>query len=320
MSVDWLTSALEAHKRGDYAGALRACVRVPQDRESQTRAHAIRAAVLAKLGRPAEALSEIEAAIRLGASSVALHTMAARIHAARGDRRAAREWIDRALRDHPSSRQLLELREQIVLQMHLLTGLHDHFELAVALHPTWPEPRGKLIAVLMMVGLYEAAETHVDAALAQEPHRTDLYVHRAIIAIETGRGAAALPPLDRALALSQTASERARIAQLLVKAGALTRARQVVEENLALAPTAPEARLQAGFFAVWRGDVDAAERAVRQSRSQTPGVAKLGAAIGLVVGDHGAALIAASDALHEQPTDAEALALRAAALFLSRAL
>src|SRR2546428_3044512 len=103
MSEDWVKSALEAHKRRDYAGALRACGQAPRDRESQTRAHAIRAAVLSKSARPEEARSEIEAAMQLGADSITLYKLAARTHAACGDWRAARDWIDRALRQHPSS-------------------------------------------------------------------------------------------------------------------------------------------------------------------------------------------------------------------------
>lgn len=315
MTNDWLASALEAHKRGDYAGALRACVRVPGDRASQTRAHAIRAAVLVKLDRPDEALAEIESAIELGSDAVALYKMAARIHGARGDRRAARDWIDRALRQHPSSRELLEVRERIVVEMHLLTGLYDHLELAVTLHPTWTRARERLIAVLVMLGLYEAAGTHLEIAIAQQPHRADLRMQQATAAVATGRPAAALVALDRALELGASPTERALVAGLLVKAGALAKARRTVKENLARAPEAPEARLQAGFFALWQGDARCAENAVRQLPPHTPGRAKLEAAIALDGGRHEAALVAASGAVDETATDAEAHALRAASLF-----
>lgn len=315
MYADWLARALSAHKRGDYAGAVRACLEAPGDRESQTRAHAIRAGALAKLDRPAEALSEIEAAIELGADSIELYKLAARICVARGDRRAARDWIDRALQPHRSSRQLLELREEIVSRMHLLTGLYEHVELAVRLHPTWTEARERLIALLLMLKLYEAAETHVEAAIAQEGNRPDLYVQQALIAIETGRCGAALPALDRASALSDSAPERALIAQLFLRAGALTAARQTVERNLVRTPAAPEARLQAGLFALWQGHIPEAEDAVRQLPLQTPERVKLEAAIALVGGRYDAGLVAAADALHENRTDAEAHTLRAACLF-----
>src|SRR5262249_55646978 len=152
--------------------------------------------------------------IGLGADSIELYKLAARIHEARGDGRMARDWIDRALQRDPSARQLLELRERIVSRMHLLTGLYDHSELTVRLHPTWTEARERLVAQLLTLGLYEAAEPHVQAAIAQQPHRPDFHVQRAVIAIETGGGTTAVRALDRALALSESASDRARIARL----------------------------------------------------------------------------------------------------------
>lgn len=155
----------------------------------------------------------------------------------------------------------------------------------------------------------------MEVAIAQEPHRPDLYVQEAIIAIETGNGTAALQALDRALALSRSPSERAQIAQLLVKAGALEKAQKAAEDNLVRWPAAPEARLQAASFAVWRSDVRSAQSIVAEMAVHAPGRAKLDAAIALVDRRHDAALASALDAVNEDATDAEAHASYAVSLF-----
>ena len=311
---DWLKRALGSRKRGDHERVLQACATAPRDAPSQMTAHALRASSLAKLGRSNEALRDIDAALRLGADSTELCRLAATICIARDDLGAARAWIDRALHDTPPPRALLDLRREIVARMHLLSGMHDHQELVVRLDPHSVEAREGLIVSYLTLGAYDLAEAHLDIALAQCPARVALHIHKAVVDLGMGRTAEAAGTLQRALTLAPGVAERVHIASLFIKAGALGQALRTAEETRRLTPDAAEVRLQSGWFALWQGDSGAAERACCGLPASTPGLARLRAAIAFVAGQHDAALALATTAVAHDPTDAEAQAVRAAAL------
>ena len=282
--------------------------------QEQAVVHALRASSLAKLGRPDDALHEIQAAVERGARSIELCRLAAEICMARHELGAAREWIDRALHEHPAAHELLHLRRRIVADMHLLSGLYEHWELVVRLDPSAVQARERLIESYLTVGAYDLAERHLDVALAQSPRRTSLHIDKAIVCIETGRAESAREVLQHALTLAASSAERLRIARLFIKAGALEQALRTAQESQARAPDAAEVRLQCGWFALWQGDPRAAETWCRDLRASTPGLARLQAAIAFVDHRHAAALALSTEAIAREPADSEAHAVRAAAL------
>ncbi len=306
---------MEAYKGGDYPRALAACAQAPADTGAQAMAHSTRASILAKLERIPEALDEIEAAIGLGARSVQLYRLAAMLCLRSRDGRAALDWIDRGLQVGPGSDGLLELRERVVRSMHLVAGLCDHFELAVAQRPQSLEDREKLIRAHLRLGFYDTVDTHLDAAIQLSPASVSLLLDKAWVSIERRAFADAIRILEGALTLQLSLPERQRAVALFVKVGALERAWQTSEANLAISGSGASVVVQHAFLALWRGDAAAAAALSEGIAGDVPGGTRLRAAIALVRGAHEEAFDLTTEALAQDPSDAEAHALRGAALF-----
>lgn len=278
-------------------------------------AHSTRASILARLERTTEALEAIAAATRLGARSAQLYRLAAMICLRRRDRQAALDWIDRGLLAAPGTDALLELRERVVRTMHLLSGLCDHFEVAVTQRPQSLQDREKLIRAHLRLGFYDTVDTHLDAAIRLSPQSASLLLDKAWVLIERRDFAEAIQILGRVFALQPNLHERHRAVALFVKAHALPRAWQASEANLASAGADESVVVQHAFLALWRGDVATAAALSEGIASDRPGSGRLRAAIALVRGAHEDAFDLSTEALAQDPKDAEAQAIRGAALY-----
>jgi tetratricopeptide (TPR) repeat protein len=290
--------------------------------------------------KPAEALAQLDAAVKLRPEQPSLYRARARLHAGRGELEKAlaelQEAIARAPRDGPALAATAEDWKERGLLLARLDRWEDAlaaYRAALKLRPTAPVTQRLCGETLIRLGRYKEAVAVLDAYLEGASRNVDYYVrvlrepvadayrNRGLARSKVTHPAAALEDYTRALEIAPDAQTYAARGWVYVVTDAAQLALRDFERAARLDPASGDARAGLGFSRVMLGRhreaTDDAEAAVklgpRTSRLLYNAARTYAQAAGLAEADRGGRLLRAQYEERAVELLGEALALVPAA-------
>jgi len=307
-ALELLGAALGA--QGRHAEALEILDRAREARPSSASVRHNRAQALLNLGRAAEALPEVERAVKLKADAGAWHLLG-NVQAALGDRAAAERAYRRALDANPSFPQA----HYNLALLHQAAGRLEEaiagYRRAIALHPRFAPAHNNLANALKSTGRAEEALAHYAEAVRVDPRLADALSNYGTALREASRFDEAIPLLERAAAL--TPDSPAVLNNLGIAYHERNRDADAVpcyRRALALSPDYTDARNNLGNALAAQGEEHEAVECYRAVIAQAPGHPDAYSNLGLVLqerGQVGEAIELYRLALERRPDHADAL-------------
>jgi len=245
-------------KRGDFAPAIASYRAAVQLNSTYVEARINLGSALLLAGRPAEALPELEAALRQHPSAEA-HRAAARSLVALGQGDAAIAQLDALLRLRPKESEAFFQRANLQLQAGRLEPAIADYRSGLALAPADFNAQVNLASALLASRRLAEARTHAEIAVGLDPHHAIARWKLGNILFELDDMPAAIASLAEALRLDpKLVGAQHHLARALTQSGRYEEAITAYERTFQLSPDLVPARYNAALVLDHLGRMEAA--------------------------------------------------------------
>ncbi len=242
-------SGLTVARNADYRSALSIWTVTAEKYPGNARAHYNLSIELTAAGRGAEAVTQLEEALRLQPDYPEAHLNLGNALVAAGRRAEAREHYEAALRADPGY-----IEAHVSLGYWLAgEGKFDDaiacYERALRLRPDYAEAHNDFGETLARMGNLPAAALHFEAALRLKPAYAEAHNNLAGVLLQQGRPHEAIPHFEQALREKPALAEPlSNLAYALLQTGRLDEAVAHYRQLLQLEPNNPTAHSNLGYI------------------------------------------------------------------------